>query len=464
MRPRPLAAAVVMLPPGLRDDRRSFPPVIGRRRLDEFPISRVDCRHRCRSALSQGERTLVKSATELGAVAGQYEKWVYPFPIPDLDAPDVRTRRDGGDFERNWYTFWPDRPYREDLDVLVAGCGSNAAARYAFNHRKARVTGIDLSSASLAHEAYLKDKHRLDNLALHQARIEDVSSLAQDFDFIDVSGVLHHLPDPVGGLRALAGVLRPEGTIAVMIYGQWGRTGVYMLQEMSRLLGLGQSEQDVLTVKQTLASLPKRHAIQDYVSRAPDLKYDAGLVDSFLHRQDRAYTVAQCLELVGEAGMSFMHWWENILYYPDGLLNMNQEFYRKVNAMPEASIWQFMELFNGTLGQHNFCVCHPDRPRSSYQIDFSTGAFMDYIPVLRCTEVKPPTEVPAGCAVVERKPRPAYTLNPPASALFRQIDGAKSVRECLIASGLDSKDPEAICKATFQHLWRLSYIFLRISS
>ena len=249
-----------------------------------------------------------------------------------------------------------------------------------------------------------------------------------------------------------------------MIYGQWGRTGVYMLQEMSRLLGLGQSEQDVLTVKQTLASLPKRHAIQDYVSRAPDLKYDAGLVDSFLHRQDRAYTVAQCLELVGQAGMSFMHWWENILYYPDGLLNMNQESYRKVNAMPEASIWQFMELFNGTLGQHNFCVCHPDRPRSSYQIDFSTGAFMDYIPVLRCTEVKPPTEVPAGCAVVERKPRPAYTLNPPASALFRQIDGAKSVRECLIASGLDSKDPEAICKATFQHLWRLSYIFLRISS
>ena len=233
-----------------------------------------------------------------------------------------------------------------------------------------------------------------------------------------------------------------------MIYGQWGRTGVYMLQEMSRLLGLGQSEQDVLTVKQTLASLPKRHAIHDYASRAPDLKYDAGLVDSFLHRQDRAYTVAQCLELVDRAGMSFMHWWENILYYPDGQLNMNQDFYRKVNAMPEASIWQFMELFNGTLGQHNFSVCHPGRPRSSYQIDFSTGAFMDYIPVLRCTEIKPSTEVPAGCAVVERKPRPAYALNPPASALFRQIDGAKSVLECFVASGLESKDPETICRAT----------------
>jgi SAM-dependent methyltransferase len=407
---------------------------------------------------------LAESATESGAVASQYEKWVYPFPIADLDAPDVRARRDGGDFERNWYTFWPDRAPREDLDVLVAGCGSNAAARYAFNHPKARVTGIDLSSASLAHEAYLKDKHRLDNLTLRQARIEDVASLARDFDFIDASGVLHHLPDPVGGLRALARVLRPEGTISVMVYGQYGRTGVYMLQEMFRLLGLGQTEQDVVAVKQALASLPKHHAIQDYIGRAPDLKYDAGLVDSFLHRQDRAYTVAQCLDFARQAGTTFMHWWENILYYPEGQLNVNHDFYRRVNALPEQSIWQFMELFNGTLGQHNFCVCHPARPTSSYQINFGTGAFMDYVPFLRCREVAPKADVPAGCIAVERKPRPAYTLSAPASALFRQIDGTKSVRECFAASGLDSKDPETICRATFQYLWRLSYIFLRVPS
>ena len=404
---------------------------------------------------------MAESATESGAVASQYEKWVYPFPIADLDAPDVRAR---SDFERNWYTFWPDRAPREDLDVLVAGCGSNAAARYAFNHPKARVTGIDLSSASLAHEAYLKDKHRLDNLTLRQARIEDVASLARDFDFIDASGVLHHLPDPVGGLRALARVLRPEGTISVMVYGQYGRTGVYMLQEMFRLLGLGQTEQDVVAVKQALASLPKHHAIQDYIGRAPDLKYDAGLVDSFLHRQDRAYTVAQCLDFARQAGTTFMHWWENILYYPEGQLNVNHDFYRRVNALPEQSIWQFMELFNGTLGQHNFCVCHPARPTSSYQINFGTGAFMDYVPFLRCREVAPKADVPAGCIAVERKPRPAYTLSAPASALFRQIDGTKSVRECFAASGLDSKDPESICRATFQYLWRLSYIFLRVPS
>ena len=324
--------------------------------------------------------------------------------------------------------------------------------------------GIDLSSSSLAHEAYLKNKHRLDNLTLHQGRIEDVASLGRDFDFIDASGVLHHLPDPVGGLKELGSVLRMDGTIAIMIYGQYCRTGVYMLQEMFRLMDLGQSEGDVSTVKQILASLPKHHAVRSYLGGAQDVKYDAGLVDTFLHRQDRAYTVAQCLDFVRQAGMRFMHWRDNILYYPDGQLNANHDCYRKVNAMPEESIWQFMELYNGTLGQHSFCVCHPSRPESSYKFNFDTNAFMDYIPVLRCNEVKPATGTPEGCVAIHRTPHLTYTLNPTASALFRRIDGTRSIRECFADSGLDGDNAETICRSAFQHLWRLSYIFLRLRS
>src|SRR5262245_44351684 len=92
--------------------------------------------------------------------------------------------------------------------------------------------------------------------------------------------------------------------------------------------------------------------------------------------------------------MSFMHWWENILYYPEGQLNADHDLYKKVSAMPEESIWQFMELYNGTLGQHGFCVCHASRPEKTYKIDFSADAFMDYVPVLRCVEVKPESRCP----------------------------------------------------------------------
>ena len=324
------------------------------------------------------------------------------------------------------------------------------------------MVGIDLSASSLAHEQHLKDKHGLGNLTLHQGRIEDVTLHGLMFDFIESSGVLHHLPDPVAGLRALGQVLRPDGTIAIMVYGLHGRAAVYMLQEMFKLLGLEQNEADVTTVKQMLAALPKHHAIQGYISRTRDLKYDAGLVDTFLHPQDRAYTVTQCLDFVRQAGMNFMHWWDNILYYPEGQIT-NQENYRKINAMPDEAIWQFMELFNGTLGQHAFCVCHPSRPAHSYRIDFSSDAFMDYIPVRRCQDVTPADGLPEGRVAVRREPKPTYTLNPAASALFRQIDGAKTIRECFAGSGLKGPDAE-ICRAAFRQLWRLSYIFLRFRS
>ena len=78
------------------------------------------------------------------AVAAQYERWVYPKPVPDLDAPEERGR--------------------------VAGCGANAAARYAFHHRTARVAGLDLSAASLAHEHHPKTSHRSARLSTPTVR------------------------------------------------------------------------------------------------------------------------------------------------------------------------------------------------------------------------------------------------------------------------------------------------------
>ncbi len=54
------------------------------------------------------------------------------------------------------------------------------------------------------------------------------------FDYIDCCGVLHHLPDPAPGLRALLSVLAPGGGLGLMVYAPHGRTGVYMLQDALR--------------------------------------------------------------------------------------------------------------------------------------------------------------------------------------------------------------------------------------
>ena len=99
-------------------------------------------------------------------VGRQYERWRYPRPVEDLEAWSVH----------NWDLFdplyahrvlWPDREYQPDLDILIAGCGTNQAAIFAYTNPAAKVVGVDISQPSLDHQQYLKAKHGLGNLQLH---------------------------------------------------------------------------------------------------------------------------------------------------------------------------------------------------------------------------------------------------------------------------------------------------------
>ena len=81
-------------------------------------------------------------------VAKQYEKWTYPEPIQNLETW----------LTNNWQWFdpshahrvlWPDRPYQPDMDILIAGCGTNQAAVFAYTNRGSKVVAIDVSEPSL---------------------------------------------------------------------------------------------------------------------------------------------------------------------------------------------------------------------------------------------------------------------------------------------------------------------------
>lgn len=109
------------------------------------------------------------------AIAQQYGRWPYPNPASDLNAY-ARAGRDVCDPALCHRLFWPDRDKPGTLDILVAGCGANQAADIAFHNRDARVLGLDVSDASIAHERYLKDKHELANLELLRLPIEQVAT------------------------------------------------------------------------------------------------------------------------------------------------------------------------------------------------------------------------------------------------------------------------------------------------
>jgi SAM-dependent methyltransferase len=387
-------------------------------------------------------------------VSNQYERWMYPQPILDLR----------GWLANNWQwfdpshahrMFWPDRDYRPGMDILVAGCGTNQAAVFACTNPQSRVVAIDVSQPSLDHHKYLKDKYAMQNLELHRLPIEEVGSLDRDFDLIVSTGVLHHMAEPTTGMKALAACLRPDGVAAIMLYARYGRIGVEMLQGVFREMGLRQNDPSVLMVKDALATLPQDHPIMSYVSVAPDLQFDAGLVDTFLHGRERSYTVDDCLDLVASAGLVFQDLFLKSAYYPPTA--STSAFHAAVAALPEQKQWSIMERVNIRNACHFFTACRADRPTSTYRIDFGSADALDYVPSLRYR---------CGLSSDQLSRHDWSTsLDPVQQALIRQVDGRRTIREIIAAAsqqglnhGRGPADLELFTGNFFRSLWQLDFV------
>jgi SAM-dependent methyltransferase len=132
------------------------------------------------------------------------------------------------------------------LSALIAGCGTGLSTiELARQLPSTRITAIDLSLASLSYAARMAQKLGLTNIEFGQADIMKLASLDRRFDFIDASGVLHHLADPWGGWRILLSLLRPGGLMQVGLYSELARRNVVAARALIAERGYRPNPQDI---------------------------------------------------------------------------------------------------------------------------------------------------------------------------------------------------------------------------
>jgi SAM-dependent methyltransferase len=394
-------------------------------------------------------------------VTRQYQKYRYPEPIQDVEAW-LRNSWEWFDPSHASRVLWPDREYKRDLDILIAGCGTNQASVFAFANPDAKVVAVDISQPSLDHQQYLKEKHGLWNLDLRLVPIEELPTLGMDFDLIVSTGVLHHTADPKVSMKALADCLRPDGAIAVMLYAKYGRIGVELMESVFRDLGLRQDDASVRVVKETMSLLRADHPVQSYLRVERNSQYDAVLVDTFLHGRARSYSVDECLDLVASTGLEFQGWFLKAPYYHHDLLQPAPEFYPALSALPEPKIWSVMERLHTLNACHFFIACRPERPKKSYAIDFSTTECLDYVPLMRMRCGL------SGDEIFRTDWR--MTLNTAQLPFVQNIDGSRTIREiaALVAQSQSPSrgrvaDFEKFGRKLFEALWRLDFLAMALN-
>ncbi len=305
------------------------------------------------------------------AVQSQYESYPYPERNPDDEKQRLIAGSPSNLLELNHYVFGGTRDLSKPFKALVAGGGTGDAVIMLAQHMvdagvPGEVVHLDLSGPSQAVAQARAKVRGLDNIRFVTGSLLDVADVAPGpWDYIDCCGVLHHLDDPDAGLAALAGELAPDGGIGVMVYGEYGRTGVYHMQDMLRAIAPGGEMPDderVAMAKRLAENLPqtswivRNGLIRDHVGGG-----DPGVYDLFLHSRDRAYRVPDVAEFVTQAGLRLTSFIEPYRYDPDWLVQ-DPRILKRLRDLDSITRAGFAELLTGNLKKHIFYAVRETNP------------------------------------------------------------------------------------------------------
>lgn len=316
----------------------------------------------------------MKSSQYVPQVRQQYEELPYP-PRDPLEEKSRLIRTWLDDLPMiNHYCFAGKQSFRDRFRVLVAGGGTGDATIFLaeqLRHTDAEIVHLDLSQASIAVARQRAQARGLENISWLNESLLALPDLGlAAFDYINCSGVLHHLADPDAGLRALLAVLKDTGALGIMVYAQHGRTGVYQMQSLMRMINQGETDaqRKIANTREVLASVPGTN----WFKRAEEVLYhdhkdlgDAGLYDLLLHSQDRAYTVDELYAWFGDQHGMHLELTDvgrgRAAYLPELAVGPKQPpFLGATRQLPLRQQYAIAELLTGDLVTHSFFATRAD--------------------------------------------------------------------------------------------------------
>lgn len=299
----------------------------------------------------------------------------YPFPPePLLDEPPP-----GYNWRWHWqaaYNFCTGRkPQRDDVQILDAGCGTGVGTEYLVHlNPQAQVTGIDLSDEAINVARERCRRSRAQRVRLQNLSIYDVDQLDSHFDYINCVGVLHHLPDPIAGIQALANCLKPGGLMHVFVYAELGRREIYLAQQALALLQGGDRQnftEGVRLGRQLFQALPdsNRLVVEDKRRWSLENHRDANFADMYLHPQEVDYNIETLFELIDASGLSFVGFSNPAYWQIDRLIGSDAELLARSQQLPERDYYRLVELLDPELTHYEFFLSRPPLEQWHWQDD-----------------------------------------------------------------------------------------------
>jgi SAM-dependent methyltransferase len=300
------------------------------------------------------------------AVANLYDTYPFP-PEPLLDEPPP-----GFNWRWDWtaaYNFCTGQmPSRQDIRILDAGCGTGVSTDSLVHlNPHAQVTAIDLSPGTLKVAQERCQRSGADRVEFHHLSLFDVDQLPGQFDLINSVGVLHHTPDPIRGIQALAGKLAPGGLMHIFVYGELGRWEIKLMQQaISMLQGdkRGDYQDGVKIGRSVFASLPANNRLvkREQERWAIENHRDECFADMYVHPQEIDYNIDTLFELIDAAGLEFIGFSNPEFWSLERLLGQAPEALARAKNLDTRAQYRLIELLDPDIAHYEFFLAKPPLP------------------------------------------------------------------------------------------------------
>ncbi|MGE5656056.1 MAG: class I SAM-dependent methyltransferase [Actinomycetota bacterium] len=318
----------------------------------------------------------MKTTPDISAAVRQlYDTYPFP-PDPMLDEPPPGY---------NWRWSWPaaysfctgQRPSKLDIRILDAGCGTGSSTDYLVHlNPEASVTAIDLSAGALEVAKERCRRSGAEGVTFHHLSLYDVGQLAGEFDLINCVGVLHHLPDPIRGIQALAPKLAPGGLMHIFVYAELGRWEIRLMQQAIALLQRGAQagtsyQEGVKLGRQLFASLPADNRLVKYEQQrwALENQRDECFADMYVHPQEIDYNIETLFELIDASGLEFIGFSNPDYWQLERLFGKNPVLMEQAAGLNERQRYRLIELLDPEITHYEFFLGRPPLPHPDWSDD-----------------------------------------------------------------------------------------------
>ena len=402
------------------------------------------------------------------SVKEQYENYPYPPRDPQDEYKRLIPIESDSLEVVSHYCFDGGLDYG-NMRVLIAGGGTGDSAIYLAEQLRgtdSKVIYLDMSEASMRIAQKRAEIRGLRNIEWRPGSLLSLPEMdLEKFDYINCIGVLHHLKDPQEGLKALKSVLNENGAVHIMVYAAYGRTGVYQMQNLLKIINKNEPDmrEKISNSRALIESLPDTNWFKrDFSTWEHEINSsgDIGLYDLLLHDMDRSYTVPQIYEFVEACGLTFVEFvgigYESRYGYKPENYIQDRLLREKLLKLEKREQQAAAELISGAMKKHVFYASQKkdtiakieelDNIPFFFQVDYKSPDMSQFKIDTEKGNISLRTRTGI---TIEFKPT-KYSLQ-----IFNLIDGETSLKKIFeqVRSALKEDVSDAVLLDKFQNLY-----------